>query len=265
MEIWIPSLARPGHAAALVDSIPERWRPHIRIACDADDVHLESYKRQMPVGVRVHAFKEKGIAKVRQAIGESCESSTFLMLDDDITFFRRERSDSWSLVKATQDDVGRMLDEVWRHLMGDYCAVGIAPRQGFNTRSYKNEENTRIIRTLGFKKKDFLECEHGRVEVMEDFDILLQLLKKGHPNLLLTGYAQDQTMTNMAGGCSTYRTHAVHDAAAHKLAELHGGYVRLRQKVNKTGGAFGTRTEVTIFWKKAFNHHVRVHATGNAA
>ncbi len=87
---------------------------------------------------------------------------------------------------------------------------------------------------------------------MEDFDVQLQLLKRGLGNACLYYWAQGQSKTNAPGGCSLWRTHEVHEAAARRLAELHPGLVRLRQKANKTdAGGFGTRMEVTIAWKKA--------------
>ena len=65
-------------------------------------------------------------------------------------------------------------------------------------------------------------------------------------------------MTNEDGGCSEYRTHEFHEHSARRLAELHPGLVTLRQKSNKTDReGFGTRTEVTIQWKRAWQEGQR--------
>ena len=113
--------------------------------------------------------------------------------------------------------------------------------------------NVRPMRAQGFQTEAFLSFEHGRVRVMEDFDITLQILRAGGSCAVNYYYAQGQRMTNEAGGCSTWRTHEIHEESARRLAELHPGIVSLRQKQNKGDqNGFGTRTEVTIQWKSAW-------------
>jgi hypothetical protein len=133
-----------------------------------------------------------------------------------------------------------------------YAHVSISAREGNNRMEVPFVTCSRPLRAMAFRRKEFLQCEHGRVDVMEDFDVTLQLLRKGYQNMVITAYANDQRMTQMAGGCSDYRTHAVHEASAKKLAKLHPEFVKLRTKENKTGGEFAKRTEVTISWKAAY-------------
>jgi hypothetical protein len=148
-----------------------------------------------------------------------------------------------------------------------YAHVGISAREGNNrldrqvrvgeyagldTDIVTAQECTRTLRALAYQTAEFLKCEHGRVDVMEDFDVNLQLLERGLPNLNLAHWAQGQRQTNAPGGCSTYRSQDVQTASAVRLAELHPGFVTLREKKNKSGGAFGNRTEVTIQWAKAY-------------
>lgn len=201
----------------------------------------------------------RGIAQTRLAIGKIAKfygEKMFCMVDDDVRFVRRRDDVSTSLVPCTKDDV----DEMWAHVhwfLHHYAHVGVSARQGNNnsgvgSRKSLFEENTRTLRVLCYQTEAFLSVEHGRVEVMEDFDVNLQLIRSGRKNANLCWWSQDQKMTNAPGGCSTYRSHEVHERSAHKLAELHRPYVQLRQKQNKTGGEFGTRTEVTIYWKKAY-------------
>jgi hypothetical protein len=177
------------------------------------------------------------------------------MLDDDVSFFTRKGDDTVKLRKSEAADVAEMLQAV-EDALDDYGHVGISARGGNNNAGEgpkpHRQDNTRTIRALAYRTEDFLGVEHGRVVVMEDFDVNLQLLRKGIPNTCLHYWATDQSGTQTAGGCSDYRDHANHEESAHKLAELHAGFVRTRLKQNKTGGEFGTRTEVTISWKKAF-------------
>jgi len=200
----------------------------------------------------------RGIAQTRLAIGKAAKfygEDMFCMVDDDVRFVRRKQEDATSLVPCTKQDV----DEMWAHVhwfLHHYAHVGVSARQGNNnmgvgSRKSLFDENTRTLRVLCYRTEEFLSVEHGRGEVMEDFDVNLQLIRKGHKNANLGWWSQDQKMTNAPGGCSTYRSHEVHERSARRLAELHHPYVQLRQKQNKTGGEFGSRTEVTIFWKKA--------------
>lgn len=205
---------------------------------------------------------EVGIAATRHWIGQyarAVEQDKFLMLDDDIRFLIRKSPEVWNLREAEPEEVTQMLGLVEK-LLGKYGHVGISAREGQAHMGLGDlesvSENTRTLRALAYRTDDFLSVEHGRVQVMEDFDVNLQLLRKGIPNANTVYFAQGQKMTNAPGGCSTYREHAVQEASAHKLAELHEGFVKTRQKANKTDKeGFGTRTEVTIQWKKAFASH----------
>lgn len=201
-----------------------------------------------------------GIAAKRKWIGEYCQQNKidkFLMLDDDIDWLIRRGSDTWRLRAAEGEEILQLLALI-EQLLDKYGHVGVSVREGNNRHGVGDHtelliENSRTIRALAYRTKDFMSVVHERVPVMEDLDVNIQLLRKGIPNVTIAYWAQGQSMTNAPGGCSSYRTLHVQEAAAKKLAELHPGLVRLRQKSNKTdSGGFGTRTEVTVSWKAAF-------------
>jgi hypothetical protein len=202
-----------------------------------------------------------GMGKIRQFMAhwarQNLGVNSVFMLDDDIEFFVRKSELETGLVKATTMDIFNMLavaeNELWTE--ENVGCVGISARQGNNNSGpggpHQIERNTRIIRAFLFYLDAFLSTEHGRVQYMEDFDVLLQMLKAGWENKNMMYYAQDQRGTQTAGGCSIHRTHENHEEAARMLQSLHPDVVTLRDKVNKTGGHFGTRKEVTIQWKRA--------------
>ena len=70
------------------------------------------------------------------------------------------------------------------------------------------------MRVLGYNLDMFDGIELGRVQVMEDFDINLQLLRQGKPSKISYYYAQGQKSSNAAGGCSEWRTIDVHNQGA---------------------------------------------------
>jgi hypothetical protein len=200
----------------------------------------------------------KGIARTREEIGRYAGvngQDTFVMMDDDLSFFVREPGTT-KLIKATPADMDSIVYAMEMELLNtsgtaNVAHTSVSTRQGNNNLDLPCEFNTRTLRVLAYRTELFNKMEHGRVPVMEDFDVNLQLLEAGYHNSVLSWCAQDQAQTQAAGGCSTYRTHELQEQAAVRLAELHPGVVKVRDKVNKTGGEFGTRKDVTIYWKKA--------------
>lgn len=263
MPIYIPTAGRPDTVATrTLAQIPEHMLGMTWIVCPAKD--MDAYTRRLKVqkerGLRFIHEHGPGIAGIRRQIGEHAQETgarKFFMLDDDLKFFRHKADGDFHLEATSESSFTKMVKEVSLYLE-DYAHVSISSREGNNRYGVGPAPlpiyNTRALRALAFQTKPFLECEHGRVLVMEDFDVQLQLLRKGFPNVVFAYWAHDQQMTNAKGGCSTYRTHEVQEASARKLADLHPGCVTLRQKENKTDrGGFGTRTEVTVYWKKALN------------
>jgi hypothetical protein len=187
------------------------------------------------------------------------------MLDDDLDQFATRISETGpKLRQSTETDILEMFEWIEKAL-DTHAHASISPRGNNLIRDSKGFfvgakpltlENVRTLRLLAYQTQPFLSVQHGRVPVMEDFDVNLQLLEKGLPNIQSYWWTQDQRQTASPGGCSDYRTHQVHEEGAKKLAELHPNFVKLRQKVNKGkvthNQEFQTRTEVTIFWKKTY-------------
>lgn len=266
MRIFIPSLGRANimHRATL-SKIPESWLTLTTLVCQAHEAEeYEQQSRAFGCGLLVLPEEIKRITPTREYIGRMCqeeEIDKMVMLDDDIEFYTRRKQftqdeDWWKLSAPDDTDVELMLNCISVDL-DTYAHVGVSGREGNNRVRDPFVENTRYMRLLAYRTDMYMACEHGRVEVMEDFDIALQLLRAGHKNKVYYRWAQGQAKTQAAGGCSVWRTHDVHNAGAERLAELHPQFVRTRQKENKTdAGGFGTRTEVTVQWKRAFGSSI---------
>jgi hypothetical protein len=91
-----------------------------------------------------------------------------------------------------------------------------------------------------------------RLEVMEDFDVTLQLLRLGYKNANLARWCNEQVNSNEAGGCSIYRTMTLQSKCAQKLARLHPAFVKLTQRQTKTSWGGQPRHDVIVQWRKAF-------------
>lgn len=215
---------------------------------------LERYKQLAnQYGCKLLGCPADGIALTRQFCGEQCQSDKFLMLDDDLKFYRRISKTDSKLRHPRELDcsISSMLLLVERCL-DSYVHVAISAREGNNRLVWSGADCSRPLRALAYQRDKFLSVVHGRVEIMEDFDVTLQLLRKGYKNHVIACWAQNQSQTQMPGGCSDYRTRDLHATNVQKLARLHSPFVRLRKKRNKSGGEFGTRLEATIYWKKAY-------------
>src|SRR5690606_5825739 len=131
-----------------------------------------------------------------------------------------------------------------------YAHAGISAREGNNRVPESEVESTRYMRVLAYDTTR-TEAEHGRIDGMSDFDVNMQLLRHGLPSLVLFRYAQGQKGTQAPGGCALNRTHETHDREIDQMIAWHGDLVKERLKQNKTGGDFGTRRELTLYWQKA--------------
>lgn len=196
-------------------------------------------------------LKREWICRLAQARGEAKHAQ----IDDDVIFYTRIAEGGTSLRYSTPADTDEMFDWIERQLDTN-AMVGISPREGNNRSGPGNvdsltEPNTRIMRVLCFQTEPYAATEHGRVETMQDFDSNLQLLRAGHSNCISFWWAQGHKGSNTPGGCATYRTVEMQARTAHKMVELHPGFVRTKEVSNKGAGEYGKRTDVMISWKKA--------------
>lgn len=267
LPIYIPSRSRASVINnGVLRKLPAEQLEHTILVVPQSQ--RDDYVRALKDKILVVGTEKEGISNVRQYIGElahAAKEKYFCAIDDDVEqFATRVSEDDWHLRQSTPDDMKEMFAWI-EHNLQTYAHVGISAR-GNNLLRGKDGpvtapkplayENVRTLRLLAYQTDKFLACDHGRVPVMEDFDLLLSLLRKGYKNVMSYWWTQDQRQTSAPGGCSDYRDHKLHEDAARKLAELHPGFVRLRTKTNKSKlthhNEFQTRTEVTVQWKAAF-------------
>jgi hypothetical protein len=265
MKIYIPSRGRSSQIlqGPLADMDAELRARCVYVVLSAEEgAYRASLANKGFPEVAVSAADYVSIGQKRHIIGRRAAAAgeaKFLMMDDDVGLLVRKAEDDWPLRRVAAPDIAAMLAAI-EGLLDEVASVGVSGREGNNRAGIGGPlaldlvvRHTRVMRVLAYRTEDFLACEHDRLPVMEDFDVQLQLLRAGRGNACLYYWANGQTRTNAPGGCSIWRTREVHEAGARRLAELHPGFVRLRQKRNKTDAeGLGTRTEVTISWKSAF-------------
>jgi hypothetical protein len=250
MRIFIPTMGRPPERQYTLRELPrqvfERYKPTL-VAPPAD------YKALRAAGLTVVECRAKGIAATRQWILDNSMDPHVLMLDDDLSSWswRGLDGDRVAYRKATVDERVKGLREVER-LLHKYRHGSIGHRLFANNRDTV-EYNTRQLRALAYDRDHMNKVGvKFRLPVMEDFDVQLQLLNKGYPCFQYNQLVQEQNGSNIAGGCSTYRTAEVQAKAAHQLAFLHPDCVTVvEKKLKASDNMWATRTDVRVSWRNA--------------
>jgi len=246
-EVWVVSRGRWEHSDTLKNIRDSYVKVNLAVHTEEKDKYkalASEYKCNL-----VH-FNYTSINDKRHKIAQRA-GPKLIMLDDDLEFYRRKQPGHWALRVTLENELRVLLERIGKAL-DTYAHVGVSGREGNNRMPEPHVENTRYMRLLAYRTEEYLACTHPLVNFVEDFDANLQMLRKGMPSLVITDWAQGQKGTQTPGGCSLARTHARQEESVKALAARHPGFVRLREKHNKSGGEFGHRTESTIYWKKAF-------------
>lgn len=264
MIIYIPTRNRPRQITATF--IPVKWRARTVFVAPTSD--LQHLKRFLDQGFQFMPYdKPPGISAKRQWILERSTDPKICMFDDDLNFCARMVFDQPALRPAEPPDMYRILEEL-ESMLTTYAHGSVSIRAGNNRLSGMTEYVTRALRAHAYRA-DILKKHNvrfDRVLAMQDFDVTLQLLRKGYKNFLITRYCQDQPASGAKGGCSTYRTAQVHAEAAKALAALHPEFVKVVEKTTKAawgGDGFGTtRTDVRVSWAKAYASAAKTNPKG---
>jgi hypothetical protein len=258
VKVYIPSRSRPEKIDQLLKQLPPEMQHNATVI-----VPEGQYERYAPktLTARVETVpNEWRIAQIRYLIGTRAQDDGhehFMMVDDDVEFLVRKNMHDFRLTKADPGQVAGMINVIDQLFLRfpKVSHIGVSGREGNNRVGNGGpwdlvESTTRTMRVVAWDTKEFMALRHGRVEVMEDFDLSLQSLERGRENRVLYYWANGQTATHAPGGCADWRTREIHDASASRLAELHPLTVRTRLKQNMTG-PMPERLEVTVQWKRA--------------
>lgn len=263
MNIYIPTLNRVGRQPTL-KSIPNNWLPYTKLVVHISEEkeYINKYGRDI-----VLPTKEQGIANVRQWIMEQAQSKYALFLDDDMVFGTRITGTT-RLRNSTKKDMDDMFILLLDWLEEGLIHVGISQRAGNNRILDDFVEVSRMNNVYAYNVQRFIneDIKFNRLQVMEDFDVTLSLLKKGIKNRVSYKYVWGQRKSGDDGGCSEYRTPQVQHDAAIQLSKLHSGLVRIISKESKEqwrGFDNKFRTDVVISWKKAYKPKPKKHGITN--
>ena len=251
MNIYIPSSGRHDKQTTLTSLPPVLSNQGlITVVVPVDEYSI--YRDWTGSNIKIVAPDiPKGIGHARQWCCDQ-EPIKCLMLDDDLVFATRRGDEPTKFRDAKDKEIIQALSEMGRAL-NTYSHVGMATREGGNRMTEPWDYNTRLLRILGYRTDIMRELgvRFDAIPVMEDFFVSLSLLTAGTQNAKLNWMVQNQGGSNTEGGCSQYRTPEVQAAAAHVLHERFPKFVKVVEKTTKTAWGGGTRTDVTVYWKKA--------------
>lgn len=247
MEIVILSSGRPFRQTTF-NQLPKELQERTTILVPKKEA--QAYAK---FPTRTHDLN--GVSPVRQFVIETTKDKKVLMLDDDLVFATRRKDDPTRFYNATESEVVGLFDEIEDSLR-EYAHVGVSGREGANYDTSRSRQATRMMRVLGYNVPVLrkLNIRFDRMQVMEDMDVTLSLLRAGYANLVLNHMVQNQNGSNAEGGCSQWRTPDIQKKAAYRLAELHPSFVKVVQKQTKTAWGGQMRTDVIVQWKKAFEY-----------
>lgn len=250
MQIFIPTYGRHTQQHTF-KHLPPSLQRRTLLVVQAREAHLYD-------GYPTHVLPRKieTIAPARQYIMDMARKNgikKLVMLDDDLRFDARRMDDGGKFLVANDKQVETLFKRIEKELSA-YAHVGVLSREGGNRITEPYVHCTRMMRVLAYDVETYHreKIKYDRLPLQEDFDVTLQLLRKGHPNLVLCEWVNGQGTSGAKGGCSHFRTIDLHNENAKKLAELHHPFVKVVEK--QTKGAWGgrARLDVTVQWKKAY-------------
>jgi len=258
MEIYILTAGRPT-AQPTWNGLPPSIRKKTRFVIQEQEIGLYAplFRKYdddqffiLPQGI-------DRISPTRQYILDNASDSKIVMLDDDLTFSYRPASDSVKLLPQTAEVTERMFEDI-ENALDVYRHVAVSTREGNNRIAQGTKEVGRALRfhALHVPTVQDLGVRFDRIEFKQDFDFTLQMLRAGEANLIFYMYAHNQPGSNKPGGCSKYRTHEILERCAHDLHDLHPDFVKVVEKETKGAWGGGTRTDVRIAWKKAYESSI---------
>ena len=257
MRIYIPTLFR-NQTQITANRLPTALLKNTVMVLDEQDkASLADNWKMISGTVATVVCPLRGIGKVRQWIVDNHNVKKYgpniLMLDDDLRFFVRRKDDTTKFLPAGDNDIMACMAEL-ENVMRVYAHAGILAREGGNRVKSSVKVNTRLLRALAYNVHILrkLNVRFDRLKVMEDFGVALQLIEKGHANIALCNWVQDQTRSNAPGGCSTYRDLLMQDQGARMLRDLHPDFVSVVRKKTTTAWNGKERSDVKIFWGRAY-------------
>jgi hypothetical protein len=254
MDIFILTRGRFNKQTTIKNIHAFDWcKPYIIVpTCER---HL--WVKQVPLENLVSVPDEYKAGDIRQFILEY-NDNRHLVLDDDLSFYRREK-DTVKLKQLTKGDFKDMIKTIDEYMDHGFHHGAISAREGNNRVEMPYVTNTRAMRALFYDAKIVknLGVRWDGIKCRMDFHFTLSMMLKGKRNIVNYEFAQNQNGSATVGGATWYRKAELMDDMAYRLQDMFPEFVTAVEKTTKTSFGGGTRIDVRIAWKKAYEEGVR--------
>lgn len=231
--IFIPTRARADRQIT-ADAFMQHGFDTMLVVSEADSTNYNSNYNFVRI-------KEEGITPTRNAILNLSARDKFIMMDDDLTFFKRSKTHNTCKRLNTKREYEQLLKRIDQQL-DKYPIVGVAERFLINYTPYPIKFDCRQIHVFGINKKLLPPDIRFRGRVFEDVDLVMQCLMQGKSNAVITDFAQSQKKQDDVGGCNTWRTPALEAEENKVFLDRWKGFVSPSRD--------GQKKKFVIHWKR---------------
>lgn len=238
MQVVILSRGRPDRARTLRWIDVKRWQPMLVVPSAERTAYMIANPGVVVVGLDYVDIRDK-----RQKVTDCCHGGKLLMLDDDLTFYKRHRYGKIFVKIHDEIQTTEMLRAI-EQALDAHAHVGVADKFMSQTLPRGGTEGRRYNQVLGYNL-DVARPEF-RVAINEEHDAHLGLVRRGHPGYVLTEWSKGSTVY-AAGGCSAWRSPEIEMRAHEEFAALWPRYVTVTENVAAISGR-----GVRVAWSKAY-------------
>lgn len=244
-RIFIPTRGRTT-SQLTVENLPKNLHDKVVLVCPKDE--RKALQANYPtVSVIAQPPSVTTLSRKRQWIAEHARSERvpfWFQMDDDLKFYvwQGEQHVRFNRSPAL---VKKFFTSTLPALISEYKVVG------FGTKGFALpggvKENYHLGFVFGMESKVALEkIEWNRIELYEDIDYTLQLLKKGERIAVTYDVVVEQRKANASGGLSRERSSDLEKRCLEKLISLHPGIVQ-----RKPASGQHSQSNTRVSWSKA--------------
>ncbi len=201
-----------------IKQMPDEWREFCWIVVPPNQ--YKAYKKETSWSIlRLPKSVPGYLSSQRQWIMDNSEFDYVFMMDDDLTFQRRNKK--MKLKNCSEKGMNKMLKMVEEHAIErGVPLVGISTRLGNNRVEKDYADIERVTRCYVVNKSEFYRIGMNLAPfepfLKQDFHLTLTFLKNGLRNRVIYKYTQGDG-SNSTGGCGVYRTPELMDKMARKI------------------------------------------------
>jgi hypothetical protein len=245
MKIYIPTYGRSDSQKTLSNLVNSKIKQHVYIVVQDREREKYNYPRTITLPKNIQT-----LSPTRQWILENADTDKIVMMDDDLTLYRRITPSEPKTRKCTEQDVIDLYD--WLDESLDNHVHSSVSMKYMNIGKKIYQECAKAQCVLGYRRMAILRtgCRFDNVLLLQTEHMNLQLLIRGFPNIVNHEFSYHETPYT-PGGCSEYRKMDEIEKHFSDLAKLHPGLIEVR-KGRPTDKEPDGRVYVVVSYKKAF-------------